>query len=124
MPIPIYVQKIIERNRARKLAREKALGVKYREYFQPRARWATEEEVCEYLRITPEQLEHDKAYSGLPYLKIRLTGKNGKPYFRVRYELNDLEVWLQKRAYTNREPRTQEELEAFLNREEDLKGEE
>lgn len=126
--IPVYVQRIIERNRHAKEWRLRQKGITSgTEYFTKKCRWAETWEVADMLKVSRWTLRRYMTHAGLPYLKIRLKNSKGGYFTKTRFDLHEVEAWLQKRAYTDRykgqrteaDIREQEEYEAFMNHEQD-----
>jgi len=116
--IPVYVQRIIERNRLAKMARLQAKGITSgTEYFTKKCKWAGTREVADMLKVSRWTLRRYMKYSNLPYLKIRLKNSKGGFFNKIRFDLHEVEAWLQKRAFTDRykNQREQMEYEEFMN---------
>lgn len=117
MPKPLYVQKIIEKRRREKLDRQAALGVKNKEFFSTRCRWASDEQVSKFLDVSSQTLKEWRETSGMPFLKIKLKNRKGADYYVIRYDLNELEMWLQRRATTQRDQASSDAYENLMNKE-------
>lgn len=115
--MPLYVKKLIEKRKKLKEARLDSLGVRHKEYFSPKCRWISEEDLCDYLQISKETLGEYREVERMPFLRMKFNGRSGKPYYRYRYDLNDIEKWLQRRCETHNDLYASTEYENLMNKE-------